>query len=103
MKYYLVKSSWNWADEIDFGGSNVFTEEELEKAKYELKILVDEGDVSHNAYIGSNEDQDICPSEVLNELNRAEEITEAEYNAIRKADLGTTLYDKFNQALESEC
>jgi len=36
MKYYLVKSSWNWADEIDFSGSNVFTEEELEKKKRKI-------------------------------------------------------------------
>lgn len=94
MKKYIVKSSFNWADEIDFEGFDLFTEKELNAAKADFENL----NFSATVYIGTNEELDIDASEVLDELNSAKEISDGEYSFLRNLfsdHYGETLYDKF--------
>lgn len=101
MKYYLVKSGLNWADEIDFEGFDLLTENELKKAKKEFKNLR----LTVNASIGTNEDVDIEASEVLEDLRGAQEITESEYNFLNRLfseHYGETLYNNFIESPDYE-
>ena len=101
MKYYLVKSGLNWADEIDFEGFDLLTEDELEKAKKEFKNLR----LTVNASIGTNEDVDIESSEVLEDLRGAQEITESEYNFLNRLfskHYGETPYNNFIESPDYE-
>lgn len=95
MNYYLVNSSWNWADEIDFSGFNLFNEDKFNKIKSYLEKLVKDGDESRNGGIGSNEDQDIRPSEVLSDFNSAIKISEEECQILARANTGKTQFDIF--------
>lgn len=79
MKYYLVKSNVNWADEIDLDGFDIFTEEELEKIKKELALAENVKVVS----IGSNEEVEISPDEIIEELEEADEISKDAFMIIR--------------------
>jgi hypothetical protein len=79
MKYYLVKSNVNWADEIDLDGFDIFTEEELEKIKKELALAENVKTVS----IGSNEEVEISPDEIIEELEEADEISKDAFMIIR--------------------
>lgn len=79
MKYYLVKSNVNWADEIDLDGFDIFTEEELEKIKKELALAENIKVVS----IGSNEEVEISPDEIIEELEEADEISKDAFMIIR--------------------
>ena len=101
MKYYLVKSELNWADETNFEGFDLLTEDELKKAKKEFKNL----SLTVNAYIGTNEDVDIEASEVLKDLSGAQEITESEYNFLNRLfseHYGETLYNNFIESSDYE-
>jgi len=92
MKYYLVKSSINWADEIDLDGFDIFTEEELEKIKKELALAENVKTVS----IGSNEEVEISPDEIIEEFEEADEISKDAFMIIRNK-LGEHLgYTKYN-------
>jgi hypothetical protein len=103
MKYYITNGSLNWADEIDFDGFDLFTEDELKDA---IKAFSDGGeyyDKEVSAYLGTNEDEDISSEDVLYELKEAEEITEAQYEAISDVlgdHYGVTCYGKFIDGLE---
>lgn len=79
MKYYLVKSNVNWADEIDLDGFDIFTEEELEKIK---KNLAHTENVK-TVYIGSNEEVEISPAEIIEEFEEADEISKDAFMIIR--------------------
>jgi len=94
MKYYLVKSSINWADEMDLDGFDIFTEEELEKIK---KNLAHAENVK-TVYIGSNEEVEISPAEIIEEFEEADEISKDAFMIIRNKlgeHLGYTKYDLY--------
>ncbi len=56
-KYVLVKSSFNWADECDFEGFEVWNQKELEETKKEVKAFFDSGKTI-TVYFGTNEDRE---------------------------------------------
>lgn len=72
-KFYLVKSSPNWADEIDFEGFDLFSEDEYQNELARFKKLSDKGR-SCNGYCGSNEEYEVSASQVLRDLERAKVI-----------------------------
>lgn len=82
MKYYLVKSNVNWADELDLEGFDIFTEEELEKIKKDLAHEENEENVK-TVYIGSNEEVEISPAEIIEEFEEADEISKDAFMIIR--------------------
>lgn len=103
MKYYITNGSLNWADEIDFDGFDLFTEEELNDAKKAFSEGGEYYDKSVNAYLGTNEDEEVSSEDVLYELEEAEEITEAQYEAISDVlgdHYGVTCYGSFIDGLE---
>lgn len=82
MKYYLVKSNVNWADELNLEGFDIFTEEELEKIKKDLAHEENEENVK-TVYIGSNEEVEISPVEIIEEFEEADEISKDAFMIIR--------------------
>lgn len=104
MKQYLVRSSSNWADEIDFEGWEIMNEKELAEAKAEVKAFVKE-DFSADVYVGTNEEMEVEASEVLDELNKAKEITPEEAAILKKFfgdSYGFSLYNKFINSYDVE-
>lgn len=103
MKYYITNVSLKWADEIDFDGFDLFTEEELKDAKKAFSEGGEYYDKSVNAYLGTNEDEEVSSEDVLYELEEAEEITEAQFKAISDVlgdHYGVTCYGAFIEGLE---
>lgn len=104
MKQYLIKTSTNWADEIDLDGFIILDEKELEEAKKEMADLAAE-DFEAEVSIGTNEEIDVEASEVLVELNDAVELTPAEYENISRligTRYGFSLYDLFKNCSDLE-
>lgn len=98
MKYYITQGNLNWADEIDFDGFDLFTEEELNDAKKVFSEGGDYYDKTVTAYLGTNEDEEVSSNDVLDELEDAEEISKTEYDAICKvlgSHFGVTCYGEF--------
>ncbi len=97
MRQFLIKTSTNWADEIDLEGFIILDEKELEEATKKMADLAAdnfEAEVS----VGTNEEMDIEASEVLDELNNAIELTPEEYEHISRligTRYGFSLYDAF--------
>ena len=98
MKYYIVRGTLDWADEIDFDGFDLLTEDELKDAIKQFSP----GGAYHgktvNAYLGSNEDTEVEAYDVLYDLKEADEITEAQYKAIAHVigyHFGVTNYGEF--------
>lgn len=55
MKHLLIKTQYNWADEIDFPGWTIMTEEEFEDGKKQIKeYLKNVG--SFEIWVGTNEE-----------------------------------------------
>ena len=87
MRQFLIKTSTNWADEMDLHGFIILDEKELEEATKEMAELAAdnfEAEIS----IGTNEEMDVEANEVLEELNTAIELTPEEYEHISRL-LGT--------------
>ena len=103
MKYFLTHGNFNWADEIDLNGFDLWTEDQLNKARQDFSEGGQFYHKSVNVYVGSNEDQDIASSDVLRELQWPREITEEQYNAIESV-FGTS-YGKtyFNEYINQIC
>ena len=97
MRQFLIKTSTNWADEMDLDGFVILDEKELEEATKEMAELTAdnfEAEVS----IGTNEDMDVEAAEVLEELNSAIELTPEEYENISRligTSYGFSLYNTF--------
>ena len=97
MKQFLVKTSTNWADEIDLDGFIILDEKELEEATKEMAELA-ANDFEAEINIGSNEKINVEASEVLYELNNAIELTPKEYENISRligTKYGFSLYYEF--------
>lgn len=72
-KFYLVKSMPNWADEIDFEGFDLFSEDEYHHELEKFEKLAKEN-ASCVAYVGSNEEQEVEAETILSDLKEAEVI-----------------------------
>lgn len=97
MKQFLVKTSTNWADEMDLDGFIILDEKELEEAKKEMGELAAD-DFEAEVSVGTNEEMDIEAEEVLDELNSAIELTPEEYENISRligTRYGFSLYYAF--------
>lgn len=97
MKQYLIKTSTNWADEIDLKGWLILDENDLAAAKKKLQPMVDD-DFTAELYVGTNEDMEVDADEVLDELNSAIELTPEEAHTLTKffgLSYGFSLYDRF--------
>jgi hypothetical protein len=95
MKYYLVKFHRNWADEFDCDGFSVITEEEKTNTeKLVSHDLIKDRDV--NFSFGTNEgwEGDFTFSKLWKDVLKFEEISEDEYNTIRKLFLPKTSYKR---------
>ena len=79
MRQFLIKTSTNWADEIDLEGFIVLDEKELEEATKEMADLAAD-DFEAEVSVGTNEEMDVEAAEVLEELNNAIELTPEEYD-----------------------
>lgn len=98
MKYYVMLSSFDWADEIDLEGFVLFTEDELAKEKELFERIADESDDESQSFsLGSNEDMWICPSEVVEELENVVEISKSEYDFLNNTLCNGT--KKFGKSL----
>lgn len=71
-KFYLVKSEPNWADEIDFEGFDLFSEDEYQEA---LKKFEDpEISETELSFWGGNQEYFVSAKYVLRDLKNAEVI-----------------------------
>ena len=84
MKYYLVVYNGNYADEFDVYFHQVMSEEELTKAR-NLISKTDWQDVEF--YFGTNEEISVYTKELMEYLEDPTEITEEEYNVLKKLGL----------------
>lgn len=97
-KQYLIKTSTNWADEIDLQGWLILDEDNLAEAKKKLQQIIDEGGLTAELYVGTNEEIDADADEVLGELNSAIELTPEEAHTLTKffgLSYGFSLYERF--------
>ena len=74
MRQFLIKTSINWADEMDLDGFIILDEKELEEATKEMAELAAD-DFEAEISVGTNEEMDVEAEEVLEELNNAIELT----------------------------
>lgn len=104
MKQYLIKTSTNWADEIDLDGWIILDESDLVEAKKKLQPMVDDG-LHAELYVGTNEEIEVDADEVLDELNSAIELTPEEAHTLKKffgSSYGFSLYDRFIRSSDVE-
>lgn len=104
MKQYLIKTSTNWADEIDLDGWLILDENDLAEAKKKVQQLVD-ADITAELSVGTNEEMDVDADEVLDELNSAIELTPEEAATLTKffgLSYGFSLYDSFIRSSDVE-
>lgn len=99
-QHYLVRGHIGWADEIEFNGYVIVDAAtlEVETASLERAIEIN-SDYEQTQYIGTNEEVEITPSEVLNELRGAKPIPEEVYKWLKEnnlASIGRTCYSEFD-------
>lgn len=97
MRQFLIKTSTNWADEMDLDGFIILNEKELEEATKEMTELAAD-DFEAEISVGTNEEMDVEAEEVLEELNNAIELTPEEYENISRligTRYGFSLYYSF--------
>lgn len=97
MRQFLIKTSTNWADEIDLDGFIILDEKELEEATKEMAELAAD-DFEAEISVGTNEEMDVEAEEVLEELNNAIELIPEEYENISRligTRYGFSLYYSF--------
>jgi len=102
MGHILVKQRFNWADEIDFGGFLVMTQEELDKHFHDVEFgFEDEGyhveptEFPYECYVGSNESIIIKNIEAYKRYFKTMPITEEEAIFLKKAfggNFGNIIY-----------
>lgn len=82
MKYYVLDTSYNWADEIDIDHYTVIDGDTLRDYKNDLKKVPD--DYEYSTYIGSNEEQIFTKDDIEYMLKTASPISEADVNVLKK-------------------
>lgn len=82
MKYYVLDTSYNWADEMDLDHYTIVAEGALRDYRKELEKVPD--DYEYSTYIGSNEEQIFTKDDIESMLDTAELISESDMNVLRK-------------------
>lgn len=82
MKYYVLDTSYNWADEMDLDHYTIVAEDALRDYRKELEKVPD--DYEYSTYIGSNEEQIFTKDDIEHMLNTAKLISESDMNVLRK-------------------
>ena len=104
MRQFLIKTSTNWADEIDLHGWLILDENDLAAAKQKLQPMIDD-DFIAELYAGTNEEIKVDADDVLDELNSAIELTPEEAHTLTKffgLSYGFSLYDRFIRSSDVE-
>lgn len=82
MKYYVLDTSYNWADEIDIDHYTIVAEDVLRDYRKDLEKVPD--DYEYSTYVGSNEEQTFTKDDIEYMLNTAKSISESDMNVLRK-------------------
>lgn len=82
MQYYVLDTSYNWADEMDIDRFTIVSEKELNDYKKELSKVPN--DFEYSTYIGSNEEQYFTKDDIEGMLDTAKAITEPEMQVLQK-------------------
>lgn len=82
MKYYVLDTSYNWADEMDLSHFTIVAEGALRDYRKELEKVPDS--YEYSTYIGSNEEQIFTKDDIEYMLNTAKLISESDMEVLRK-------------------
>lgn len=82
MKYYVLDTSYNWADEMDLDHYTIVSEAELRHYKEDLKKVPDS--YEYSTYIGSNEEQIFTKDDIEYMLKSAQLISESDIDVLNK-------------------
>lgn len=82
MNYYVLDTSYNWADEIDIDRYTVLSEKELNDYKKDFAKVPDS--YEYSTYIGSNEEQTFTKDDIEYMLKSAERISESDMKVLQK-------------------
>lgn len=102
MKYFVIKSEWNWADEMDVETLEFVTEDELLEMREDVKKVKEKDPTAEvETYVGTNEEVVITISEVEDYVNGKgyntviKEISEETYNELKFFYVNETIFDLF--------
>lgn len=82
MQYYIIDTSYNWADEMDIDCFTFMSEEELAITREALSKIPN--DHEYSTYIGSNEEQIFTKEDIEYMLNSAKPISEEEMKIVKR-------------------
>lgn len=82
MQYYVLNTSYNWADEMDLDHYTIVSEIDLVQYKEVLKKVPDS--FEYSTYIGSNEEQIFTKRDIECMLKSAKCISESDKDVINK-------------------
>lgn len=82
MQYYVLDTSYNWADEMDLDHYTVVDEETLRDYKKYLEKVPDS--YEYSTYVGSNEEQIFTKDDIEYMLKSAERISESDMKVLQK-------------------
>lgn len=82
MKYYVLDTSYNWADEMYLDNYTVVDEETLRDYKKYLAKVPDS--YEYSTYIGTNEEQIFTKDDIEYMLESAERISESDMKVLQK-------------------
>ena len=82
MQYYILDTSYNWADEMDINAYTIMSEETLNQYKEEL-AKIPKG-FYYIAFIGTNEEQEFNVYNIQQMLNTAQPISKEEVDFLNK-------------------
>jgi len=99
MKYVLIKTYFNWADEIDFPGWEVMSKGDFEDYKKEIKEYWEKGGDEFDIYVGTNEEINFSSAEDC-EPSSVEEITESDFDTVNRLFGGSSGEITFSSIVE---
>lgn len=82
MQYYVLDTSYNWADEMDIDRYTVVDEETLNDYRKDLSKVP--RDYEYSTYVGSNEEQIFTKDDIEYMLKSAERISESDMKVLQK-------------------
>ncbi len=82
MQYYVLDTSYNWADEMDIDRYTVVDEQTLNDYKKDLAKVPDS--YEYSTYVGSNEEQIFTKDDIEYMLKSAERISESDMKVLQK-------------------
>ena len=82
MQYYVLDTSYNWADEMDLDHYTIVGKDMLRDYRKELEKVPD--DYEYSTYIGSNEEQIFTKDDIEYMLDSAKLISESDMKVLQK-------------------